>query len=93
MLCPANVLGHLLTTRLVLTGAPHVEFGKLPHSHSGRRAVKRSVIPSAVSRAFAFARSAGTRSRGISLRFHRRQHFHLNREPLIRFCSSRDRVY
>jgi hypothetical protein len=48
MLCPANVLGHLLTTRLVLTGAPHVEFGKLPHSHSGRRAVKRSVIPSAV---------------------------------------------
>jgi hypothetical protein len=58
MPCPANVLGYLLTIRLFLTGAPHVQFGKLPHSHSGRRAAKRSVIPSGVSRAFVFARSA-----------------------------------
>jgi hypothetical protein len=36
---------------------------------------RRAVIPSGVSRAFAFARSAGTRSRGISLGCNARLHF------------------
>jgi hypothetical protein len=44
------------------------------------------VIPSGVSRAFAFARSAGTCSRGISLRCNRQQHAYENWRLCL--CSS-----
>ena len=40
----------------------------LPAHHPPRSPLQLPVIPSGVSRAFSFARSAGTRSRGISLR-------------------------
>src|SRR5690349_19038222 len=59
-------------------------------SHLLLAAPLTNVIPSAVSRPLAFARSAGTRSRGIPLRFDGQQHFHTQREPLIYFCRSLD---
>ena len=65
MPCPANMLG-------VIPAIHRNEKGEFLINR--RLRVKnpapayKNVIPSAVSRAFAFARSAGTRSRGISLR-------------------------
>ena len=46
-----------------------------------KRPHRGSVILSGVSRAFGFARSAGTRSRRTSLRFSSRQHFQSKRGP------------
>ena len=68
MLCPANMLGYVCAIRLAAPGSagilPVFFLSLLPFA----------VIPSAVSRAFSLARSAGPRGRGISLRCNAERH-------------------
>ena len=83
MLCPAHMLGYLSATRPAQAGALPFQ---LPTSSL------QNVIPSEASRAFSFARSAGTRSRRISLGCRQRRllgspeqlhkHFIRNRQPV-----------